>query len=573
MLQIVFTRQGRQEERDLGEAFVIGRSPLAGTAVDLDLAPDGSVSRRHARIWLEAGQYCIQDLNSSNGTFVNDVPISGQGKCLLQSGDSIRIGECTLLVKSRAPQSVAGASAAPAPAPAPVAAEGAASVKTPCGTLDGVVPAAPSIADAPPARDDSTGEPGVEIAGALDANASACLIPGASAEDTARRLQALYRMSREFGAAMSIELFARLVVERLMEIFPRATRGSFALYDRDRDELLLKAGASPGELGLSETLARRAMTEMRGFIWHRYGERDDFLLHTDAGSEESLPSRSMRNPEFRCGMYAPLLWQGQALGVVCVDGPAKQGFMTEDELRLMVAVAQTAAPAVANHHLQRELERERRTRDNLLRHFSPKVAQRILNTRGRTRLGGTRSEVTILCSDIRGFTRIAKNMEPDDVVDLLNTCFCRLVPILFAQDGTLDKYVGDAILGVFGSPDPDPAQYQKAVRAAWRMQASVRELNAERAARNEVTFGMGIGIHCGEVVHGLIGSTEQMEFTVIGDAVNYASRYCDAAGDGEILISPEVHQHVWKIVKAKEVNIATKHEGSLRAYRIQEVNC
>ncbi|HMF11975.1 MAG TPA: adenylate/guanylate cyclase domain-containing protein, partial [Gemmataceae bacterium] len=166
---------------------------------------------------------------------------------------------------------------------------------------------------------------------------------------------------------------------------------------------------------------------------------------------------------------------------------------------------------------------------------------------------------------------IAKNMEPDDVVDLLNGCFSRFIPILLAQDGTVDKYIGDAILTVFGSPDADPAQYQKAVRAAWQMQTAMRELNAQRATRNEVTCGMGIGIHCGEVVHGFIGSAERMEYTVIGDAVNYASRYCDAAGDGEIVISPEVHQHVWKIVKAKEVTIATKHEGNLRAYRVQEV--
>jgi adenylate cyclase len=415
-------------------------------------------------------------------------------------------------------------------------------------------------------------QPPVEIAGVLDADVSAVLPPGTSAEETARRLQLLYRMSREFSAERSLEAFARLVVDRLMEVFPKATRGNFAVYDRGRNELLLKAGTSPGELGLSETLARRAMTEERGFIWFRAAESEGLRLHTDAGTEEAVVACSMRGGDFRCGMYAPLLWQGQALGVLCVDSPAHvPGLFREDDLRLMLAVTQSAAPALANHQLRAELERERRIKENLLVHFSPKIAQRILNQRGRIRLGGTRSEVSILCSDFRGFTRVAKNMEPDDVVDLLNACFSRFIPILFAQDGTVDKYIGDAILTVFGSPDPDPAQYQKAVRAAWQMQAAIRELNAQRAARNEVTCGMGIGIHCGEVVHGFIGSAERMEYTVIGDAVNYASRYCDAAGEGEIVISPEVHQHVWKIVKAKEVTIATKHEGNLRAYRIQEV--
>jgi adenylate cyclase len=555
-MQIILTGMGREAKKDLGEVVLIGRS-LPSAPVDLDLTPDFAVSRRHARIWLEGGQYWIEDLNSSAGTLVNGVQIKGHGKCPLRSGDVVLVGEHVLRVSpSESSPSPGGAEA-----PAPAASAGAAKAE--------ICP--PAVGHVPPPRVRGAEQPPVEIAGILDADVSAVLPPGTSAEETARRLQLLYRMSREFSAEKTLEAFARLVLERLMEVFPKATRGNFALYDRSRNELLLKAGTSPGELGLSETLARRAMTEVRGFIWFRAAESDGFRLHTDAGTEESVMSCSMRVGDFRCGMYAPLLWQGQALGVLCVDSPAHTGLFREDDLRFMLAVTQSAAPALANHQLRGELERERRIKENLLVHFSPKVAQRILSQRGRIRLGGTRSEVTILCSDFRGFTRVAKNMEPDDVVDLLNACFSRFIPILFALDGTVDKYIGDAILTVFGSPDPDPAQYQKAVCAAWQMQAAIGELNAQRAARNEVTCGMGIGIHCGEVVHGFIGSAERMEFTVIGDAVNYASRYCDAAGDGEIVISPEVHQHVWKIVKAKEVTIATKHEGSLRAYRIQEV--
>jgi adenylate cyclase len=555
-MQIILTGQGRDEKKELGEALVIGRSSPSAP-VDLDLRPDKTVSRRHARISLEGGEYWIEDLNSSAGTLVNGVQIKGQGKRLLQSGDVVLIGEHSLRMSPSDSSPAPGKSAVPAPA----ASAGA-------GTVDTTPPA---VGHSPPERAHGAEQPSVEIAGMLDADVSAVLPPGTDAEETARQLQLLYRISREFSAEKSLEAFARLVVERLMEVFPKATRGSFALYDPGRDELLLKAATSPGELGLSETLARRAMTEGRGFIWCRAAESDDFRLHTDAGTEEAVMICSMRQPDFVCGMYAPLLWQGQSLGVLCVDSPMHTGFFRENDLRLMLAVTQSAAPALANHQLRGELEREQRIKENLLVHFSPKIAQRILSQRGRIRLGGTRSEVTILCSDFRGFTRVAKNMEPDDVVDLLNACFSRFIPILFAQDGTVDKYIGDAILTVFGSPDPDPAQYQKALRAAWQMQAAILELNAQRAARNEVTCGMGIGIHCGEVVHGFIGSAARMEFTVIGDAVNYASRYCDAAGDGEIIISPEVHQHVWKIVKAKEVSIATKHEGNLRAYRVQEV--
>ncbi|HMF12948.1 MAG TPA: FHA domain-containing protein, partial [Gemmataceae bacterium] len=324
-MQIIITRQGREEKKDFGEALVIGRS-VPSAPVDLDLTPDTAVSRRHARIWLEGGQHWIEDLNSTAGTLVNGVPIKGQGKRLLRSGDLIIVGENALRVSpSESPAPDGAAAAAPTPS------AGAAMVE--------ICP--PAVGDVPPTRDHGGEQPRVEIARVLDADASAVLPPGTGPEETARRLHLLYRMSREFGAEKSLEAFTRLVVERLMEVFPKATRGSFALYDRASNELLLKAGTSPGELGLSETLARRAMAEERGFIWFRAAESEDFRLHTDAGTEESVMSCSMQHRDFRCGMYAPLLWQGQALGVLCVDSPAHTGLFKEDDLRLMLAVTQS----------------------------------------------------------------------------------------------------------------------------------------------------------------------------------------------------------------------------------------
>src|SRR5262245_61235221 len=228
-MQCIFTCQGREEKKDLGEVLVIGRS-VPSAPVDLDLTPDNVVSRRHARIWLEGGQHWIEDLNSTAGTLVNGVPIKGQGKRLLRSGDLIIVGENALRVSpSESPAPDGAAAAAPTPS------AGAAMVE--------ICP--PAVGDVPPTRDHGGEQPRVEIARVLDADASAVLPPGTGPEETARRLHLLYRMSREFGAEKSLEAFTRLVVERLMEVFPKATRGSFALYDRASNELLLKAGASP----------------------------------------------------------------------------------------------------------------------------------------------------------------------------------------------------------------------------------------------------------------------------------------------------------------------------------------
>ena len=104
------------------------------------------------------------------------------------------------------------------------------------------------------------------------------------------------------------------------------------------------------------------------------------------------------------------------------------------------------------------------------------------------------------------------------------------------------------------------------------MLAAVKELNTRRKVQGQVTCEIGIGIHCGEVLHGFIGAAEQVEFTVIGDAVNRASRYCDGAEAGEVLISPEVYQRVWEIVKEERITIETKHEGDFTAHRIKNVD-
>ena len=103
------------------------------------------------------------------------------------------------------------------------------------------------------------------------------------------------------------------------------------------------------------------------------------------------------------------------------------------------------------------------------------------------------------------------------------------------------------------------------------MQKAMDRLNGERQARGLATCNMGIGINCGQVLHGFIGAAEGVEFTVIGDAVNKAARYCDGAQAGEILISPEVHEHVWRVVQAESTSIPTKHEGNLPAYRVRGI--
>jgi adenylate cyclase len=231
------------------------------------------------------------------------------------------------------------------------------------------------------------------------------------------------------------------------------------------------------------------------------------------------------------------------------------------------------ALAIANQELQATLKQNAEVLERLLTNFSPKVRTRLLQRAqlGRLRLGGEQSVVTVLCADIRGFARLTAGMQTEDVVSLLNEYFPALTECIFRNDGTVDKFVGDAILAVFGSPEADPQHCRKAVLAGMDMQVAAREVSRRREAKGEIGCEIGIGIHTGEVLHGFIGSPERMEFTIIGDAVNRASRYCDGAKGGEVLISPEVHQRVWSAVEVQQLSIPTKHEGDLVAYRVDRV--
>lgn len=494
---------------------VLGR-PRDGVRVDLDLSPDLGVSRPHAKVSLRDGDYVLEDLGSANGTLLDGEPIPLGTAMPLWPGQAFQVGGTTLAIEAD--------------------------------------------------RDDATiavfrreqragGDAELDIGEVIDATSGAFDADHPIDPGRAQHMALLYELPLRFAEQTDFDALLQVTIEQLVAVIPAASRGALLLKDPASGQLLLTAHVPAGDPSVSMTLARRAMARRQGFIWRRPKD----------------PSASQIANRMEAGMYVPLVSRGEAVGVACVDNSDHGTPFAVEDLRVMLAAAHHAALAVGQKRMQDDLQRNAALLGRLLTNFSPKTREHLLARarRGRLRLGGERSEVVVLMSDIRRFTLLTARMDADEIVDLLNDYLSALVDAIFRYDGTVDKYVGDGILAVFGSPEPDPARHEKAVRAALAMQAAAREVSAARSRRGLVTCEIGIGLHSGEVLHGFIGSNERMELTVIGDAVNWTTRYCKAAKAGEILISPALHQHTWSLVDTELITIPTEHEGPLPAYRLR----
>ena len=397
----------------------------------------------------------------------------------------------------------------------------------------------------------------VEISGRRDSTMPSTIqLPGASGA-MHDRLQLLYDLPLELAHSLSDDSLFSRILNGVVRIIPGAERGALLVLDRLSTKLELRASIPDDSSPISRTLVRRAASEGQGFIWSR--------------SENLDPSMSITSIGMQTGMYCPLMWQGDVLGVICVDNPRRRQAFSVQDLDFLIAVAHYAAAAVSNKILQNDLQHYIETQRSLLTNFSPSLRDKIVDQArtGELQPGGEKSNVTLLMSDLRAFTHTSADMSTEEVVAMLNEYFSVLTEAIFRNRGTIDKFIGDAILAVFGSPEHDDEQDINAIKAAIDMQQAIERVNEARKARGAKICGCGIGLHRGEVLHGFIGAEQRLEFTVIGDAVNRTSRICDGAKSGEILISPVLHAEVKVDFKFAQSEISTKHEGPLDVWRLE----
>ena len=217
-----------------------------------------------------------------------------------------------------------------------------------------------------------------------------------------------------------------------------------------------------------------------------------------------------------------------------------------------------------------DITEQSKIKNTFKRYVSKSVVDQLLDDDQKLNLGGEEREVTVLFSDIRGFTAMSEKMKPKEVVSTLNSYFSEMIDIIFKYDGTLDKIVGDELMVVFGAPISQEDDAERAVKTAIGMVESLKKFNRKRIEKGKVPINAGIGINKGKVISGNIGSKDQMDYTVIGDTVNLGARLCSFAGPLKIIISKSVKGEIGGDFKTRKLE-AIKVKGKRKPVEIFKV--
>lgn len=385
-------------------------------------------------------------------------------------------------------------------------------------------------------------------------------------------LSALYEMSKTLGSVFDLDA-----------IFAKATDIIFRSTPADRVvALLAESGGEgdPSDLNLNP-IAMRARDEklddharklsIGRTITRKVMKDRVALLSQDAASDEQFAGvDSIVSQGVRSTICAPLIAETRVHGALYADRLDPFASFKPDDLELISAVAAQTAIAVENARAHERLAREEVARANYSRFLPEYVVKQMLDKPDSFKLGGVNQTITVLFADIRGFTRISEHAPPEKIVNLLNRYFSAMTDIIFAHGGTLDKYLGDGLMALFGAPAVTPDDAANALNTAVAMQRRILGFNQELRDEGLVEIGVGIGLHTGEVTVGYIGSERRSEYTAIGDAVNTAARLESNAKGGEILISEATAKASGNHyrLKAREPIMVKNREQPVRLFEV-----
>lgn len=311
----------------------------------------------------------------------------------------------------------------------------------------------------------------------------------------------------------------------------------FAQVEADRVALLLVEEAGALQLAAGQNRVGERLPVVPRSIAERAMQERAAVITASAQDDARFGGASVHLQAVQSAICVPLLAGEAVVGVLYADTITRPLPFRDEDARLLHAFAGLAGVAILRIRLAEEARREREVRTTFERFFAPEVAATITQAAVPVRLGGARLPVTVLFSDIRGFTGMAERLSPEAVSALLGEYYAVAVDAIFEHGGTLDKFIGDAVMAVWGAPVPMADAAARALAAARAMRDAFATVNTRRAAQGQPVIPVGFGLSHGEVFAGNIGTERRLEYTVVGDAVNVASHLCQEAGAGEILVA------------------------------------
>jgi len=514
----------------------IGRSERNDLALN-----DANASRLHAIVELTPGGYRISDQSSRNGIFVNG------RRCpdgILANGAQVRVGDSLLRFEDT------------------TAAWSSTSLVARSDPGTHLMAAASESAL-------------VQATHAFHRLAAEPRLPGGTSD-----LQAQLHEAKRRALLFELVTHARRVMQdvtdpsAVLATIPRlvfsatgAERVLVMLWD-EKKQCLQPADihTAPGtklrdtEVALSQTLLNAVLQSRKA------------VLVRDANVDSALMQRqSVALSGLRSAICVPMTAQARLYGLVYADNCHRPLVFDDDDVEVVSILALEAALALDSARGREQLLEEERIRQAYRRYLPEHLADQLIAKPDSVRLGGERRFITALFADLRGFTSLSEVLAPEEAVELLNAFFTEMTAIIFRHNGTLDKYLGDGLLAVFGAPVSDSSDALRAVQCAIAMQAALDEMASDCQVHGRPLIPMGIGVNSGEAIAGNIGSAQYMEYTVIGDTVNVAARLTQHAGPGEILLGEATWHQVESHVPAELLG-ALRLKGKREAVPVYRVS-
>ncbi len=464
-----------------------------------------SLSRYHAQLIVHGNELLITDNHSRNGTFVNHQPIQ---QSVLHDGDTVQCGDILYKLTFQDPT--------PQPPENELEILTRIQLDWPESSLHDILQP----------------KDGVRVQALATELRLESPFPLDSQQNVLNKLQILLEVSRELSSLQD----PSQLLDRSLDLL-------FSILEIDRAAILL-INAKTGELEQQAAKCSKRRASSKRFYSQRIVEfvqqTGDAIISRDAQTDRRFDDAdSIVNQSIRASMCVPLKTKQKVIGVLYVDSLSLLDVYKESDLQFLTALASQAAIAIENTNLSRKLAEAAVLRSRMERFFPPSVLHK-MEEADEALLEIVDTEVSALFVDISDFTQMSSTMEPRQVIGMLNEYFTVMVEeIVFPYAGTLEKYIGDALLAIWGAPYQIPDDADRAVYAAITMQHRIQALNESWAKSRDLAIQIHIGINSGKVAAGNIGSPRLIQYATIGDTTNVASRICNVANAGEIVISSE----------------------------------